>query len=248
MPTVTSSGRKQKPLAHKAPRRQLALEKAHQPGGTRERLLQAVSTVVRRDGLSRLTAVALTEEAGIAQPRFYRYFESLDACLAEAAERMARGFKDVTVGLRRQMRDPRDVNELSAHYRAVLEIALEQRPFLELALCTAHEPTILGKVLRRADRDVRETFADELFERGQHRGLSERDRAAVRRLADLILDSVQATIARLLTLPKGDAERAVETLARELALFTSGGTVAIFEQLLRRPMRRKERVDKERLE
>lgn len=210
---------------------------------TRERLLQAVFTVVRRDGLSRLTAVALTAEAGIAQPRFYRYFESLDTCLAEAAERMARGFKDVTVALRRQMRDPRDVAELSAHYRAVLEMALQQRPFVELALRTAHEPTVLGKVLRRADGDVRQTFADELYERGQRAGLRERDRAAVRRLADLILDSVHATIARLLTQPENEASRAVETLARELALFTSAGTAAIFEDVLKRPARRRARIE-----
>ncbi|HMJ12635.1 MAG TPA: TetR/AcrR family transcriptional regulator [Polyangiaceae bacterium] len=206
---------------------------------TRERLLRAVFSVVRRDGLSRLTAVALTAEAGIAQPRFYRYFDSLDSCLAEAAERMAKGFKDVTVALRRQMRDPRDVHELSAHYRAVLEMALQQRTFVELALRTAHEPTVLGKVLRRADGDVRQTFADELYERGQGAGLRERDRAAVRRLADLVLDSVYATIARLLTQPEDEASRAVETLAHELALFTSAGTVAIFEHLLKRPTRRR---------
>jgi AcrR family transcriptional regulator len=208
---------------------------------TRERLLQAVFTVVRRDGLSRLTAVALTEEAGIAQPRFYRYFDSLDACLAEAAERMASGFKDVTVALRRQMRDPRDIDELAAHYRAVLEMALEQRPFLELALRTAHEPTVLGNVLRRADADVRQTFADELFERGRRAGLCEPDRAAVRRLADLILDSVHGSIARLLSLPAAGAERAVETLASDLAHFTSAGTLAIFERLLQRPARKRTR-------
>jgi AcrR family transcriptional regulator len=210
-------------------------------GSTRERLLQAVFSVVRRDGLSRLTAVALTAEAGIAQPRFYRYFESLDACLAEAAERMAAGFKDVTVALRRQMRDPRDIAELAAHYRAVFEMALQQRAFVELALHAAHEPTVLGKTLRRADADVRQTFADELLERGVRAGLHERDRPAVRRLADLILDSVHASIARLLAMPQADAARAIEALALELAHFTSAGTVAFFEQLLRRPARRRTR-------
>lgn len=222
------------------PRARVA-ETADDGSRTRERLLQAVFTVVRRDGLSRLNAVALTTEAGIAQPRFYRYFESLDACLAEAAERMALGFKDVTVALRRQMRNPGDIDELSAHYRAVFEMALQQRPFLELALRTAHEPTVLGTVLRRADADVRQTFADELFERGLRAGLGERDRPAVRRLADLILDSVNASVARLLALPAADAGAAIETLASDLAHFTSAGTVAIFEQLLRRPARRRAR-------
>ena len=56
---------------------------------TRLRLLQATLNLIERDGLASLTTARITGEAGLAQPSFYQYFRSLDACLTEAGRYVA---------------------------------------------------------------------------------------------------------------------------------------------------------------
>lgn len=204
------------------------------PPSTRERLLRAVVTVAGRDGLGKLTTVSVTAEAGIAQPRLYRYFPSVEACVLEATERAAAGFQRVTAELRREMRDPGDVRELSAHYRAVFRLALRERGMSELALRSRHEPSVLGEALRKSDAEGRQAFADELCARGRRAGLRPGDRARVELLAHTIFDAVYGALVRLL---RGEGA-SLELVAEELAHFTSAGTRAAFEHLLQRPTRR----------
>ena len=56
---------------------------------TEERLLDALETVLVRDGLRQLSLNAIVEEAGVGKPLLYRYFTNLQGLLAAWAERRA---------------------------------------------------------------------------------------------------------------------------------------------------------------
>jgi len=65
------------------------------PGAARERLLEAASRCVARDGLAGLAMAAVAEEAGVSRPTVYRYFEDrralLEATLFFAGRTLASG-------------------------------------------------------------------------------------------------------------------------------------------------------------
>ena len=54
---------------------------------TEERLLDALETVIQRDGLSNLGVNAVIEEAGVTKPLLYRYFGNLEGLIHAWGER-----------------------------------------------------------------------------------------------------------------------------------------------------------------
>src|SRR5215470_2800500 len=85
MSPAPASRSSRSPLRPEPPRPRLAWAgRPPQPAAARERLLDAASRCVARDGLAVTGIASVADEAGVSRPTVYRYFADRDA-LVEAA-------------------------------------------------------------------------------------------------------------------------------------------------------------------
>lgn len=203
--------------------------------GTKERLVQATIAIIRSEGLAALTTVRITAEAGIAQPRFYRYFDSVEKCQEAAAEQVVAGLKTMYSVQRIQMTDGGNLKQLATHYRGIFDAVLKDRVFYELRMRYRSDPSPLGQCIRKADQEERDLAVTDLQHRMKSERLSPRQVAAIPRFSDVISDSVGSAVMRVLYDPSIDPD----VLANDLAAFTLGGLPGAFRRIA--PKRRKQR-------
>src|ERR1041385_34971 len=202
---------------------------------TRQRLVQAVIDIVRGDGLGALTTVEVTRRAGIAQPGFYKHFPNVDACLEEATKQMLEGMRETYNAMRRRIRDRTDLDEVAAHFEAVLDTVHVDRPFNELITRYRRDTSPLGKAIRESEERVTRDFVEDLWAELRRAGMRAEHRSEVELLGELLLGSVGACVERVID--GRDADR--PKLARELATFMIAGTRGVLGRLLDEDGRRR---------
>ncbi len=202
---------------------------------TRQRLIQAALDIVRGDGLGALTTVEITRRAGIAQPGFYKHFPNVDACLEEATKQALDGMRETFNAMRRRIKNRTDLDEVAAHFEAVLDAVYVDRPFNELITRYRRDPSPLGKAIREVEERVTRDFTDELWAELRKAGLRPEHRGDVELLSEILFASIGACVERVID--GRDADR--PKLARELAAFVIAGTRGVLSRLFDEDGRKK---------
>ena len=103
---------------------------------TRERMLTAAISLLRREGLSAVSVSRVAKEVGVHPSLFYAHFKNIDAFLAAAAQRVIETLAPVDRELRRELmkRAVTDRRQLARYFEHAFERWLEQRAFVELLL------------------------------------------------------------------------------------------------------------------
>jgi AcrR family transcriptional regulator len=204
---------------------------------TRQRLIQAVIDIVRAEGLGSLTTVEITRRAGIAQPGFYKHFRNVDECLEEATKQVLSGMRETVNAMRRRIRDRTDLDEVTAHFEAVLDAVYADTPFNELIQRYRRDPSPLGQAIRDVEGRVNQDFVEELWAELRQAGMRAEHRGEVELLSELLLGSLRSCVERVID--GRDADR--PKLARELAGFMIAGTRGVLGRLLDEDGRRRPR-------
>jgi AcrR family transcriptional regulator len=77
-----------------------------QPDAARQRLVDAASRCIARDGLAATSVASVAAEAGVSRPTVYRYFDDRDELVREALSAAAEGLRATILGRIREMHDP----------------------------------------------------------------------------------------------------------------------------------------------
>jgi AcrR family transcriptional regulator len=171
-----------------APRRRGTL------AATRQKLLDATISIVRREGVAALTTVRIMQLAGFAQSAFYLHFRSVPECLRAAAEQVAERIRRF-VAEHRQAASASTDGGLAAvvgHYDAVLALFEQERAFAELFLRYRRDVSPLGKVMRQLHQELRADLEADLLRSADLAGLPPAAHDRVRMQADFVLANVLA--------------------------------------------------------
>ena len=172
-------------------------DSAQQPGKrrddrrerTRERMLAAAISLLRREGLSAVSVSRIAKEVGVHPSLFYAHFKNIDAFLAAAAQRVIETLAPVDRELRRELmkRAVTDRRQLARYFEHAFERWLAQRPFVELLLAHRLDRSSMGEALRPSLSAMREDLTAELWDLAAEVGVDGKYIAEVRALADLHL-------------------------------------------------------------
>ena len=126
---------------------------------TEEKLLDALETVIQRDGLAHLGVNAVIEEAGVTKPLLYRYFGSLEGLIQAWGERRRIWPTDF-------MPPGDDVNNHDAYFSGLMRIAshLKEHPLAAELLAVDLQPNgelgeILDELKQQAARQIQPQLA-----------------------------------------------------------------------------------------
>ena len=195
---------------------------------------------MRGEGLGSLTTVEITRRAGIAQPGFYKHFRNVDECLEEATRQALDGMRETFNAMRRGIRNRQDLDEVAAHFEAVLDTVFADRPFNELVLRYRRDPSPLGRAIREVEGRVIHDFAEELWGVLRQTGMRAEHRGEVELLSELLFGSVAVCIERVID--GRDADR--PQLARELAAFMIAGTRGVLGRMFEEDGRKRNQKPK----
>ncbi|RDI94449.1 TetR/AcrR family transcriptional regulator [Meiothermus sp. QL-1] len=156
---------------------------------TRERLIEATIRLLKQKGLGAISTARVAREAGIVQSGFYAHFESLEACIAEAARRIGNRIRITLVhGLERiRHQGAGDYTLIKEQYQRLLAELQEQWIFVELFVRYFREPSPLGQALAQVHEKLRAELITHLQEVLKPLGLENRDQAQLGYLADLLI-------------------------------------------------------------
>jgi len=125
---------------------------------TRLRLIEAVLSHIRENGMSGLTTGRVAEAAGIAQSSFYVHFKDMDAALQAAADKMGQEMR----GRLREQRERVDLSRAPKHnlraaYEGTLRALLAYPAVTDLMLSRRRDKNSpLGETLRALIAEARE--------------------------------------------------------------------------------------------
>ncbi len=127
---------------------------------TENRLLDALETVLIRDGIRHLSLNAIVDEAGVAKPLLYRYFDNLPGLLTAWVER--RG--GLPVGVAEAPDEPGRSREVTAAFRRQVADGLVQS-----AESLRRQPIILEMLAEEltADSEISAPFAKARRKQGE---------------------------------------------------------------------------------
>ncbi len=134
------------------------------PEQTRDQLVQAAMELFRQGGATAVTTTSVTHAIGLAQSGFYQHFASVEECLQEAAEKCAEKFrKFVGDHLRVAQSDSKNPIEAhTTHFRAVLQLCLDERPLAELLMRRRHEDSPIGRTMKKLHEAMRDDLINNL--------------------------------------------------------------------------------------
>lgn len=180
--------------------------------------MQAAITIIRAEGRGALTTVRITDEAGIAQPRFYRYFDNVDQLLEAAAATVVSHLADGNEVHLEAIENPADASQLAKLYLKIFDEVEREGVFYELAARYRHHPSELGERIRESDRKTFDHTVEHLLSAVKRP--TKRQKTAAPHVASMIYAAIDGAIARLISEPDIDRKH----LASELAEFVIGGT------------------------
>jgi AcrR family transcriptional regulator len=127
------------------------------PEHTREQLVQSAMELFRQGGTAAVTTTSVTRAIGLAQSGFYQHFSSVEECLQEAAKLCAEKFRKFVVD-HLQVAQSDSQNPFEAHvmhFRAVLQLCLDERPLAELLVRRRHEDSPIGQTMKKLHDGMR---------------------------------------------------------------------------------------------
>ncbi len=194
---------------------------------TRERLIAGALELLHTGGESAVSTVSVTRAAGVVQSAFYQHFANVEACLAEAAERVARHIREAVADARRAMYQagPGTGKDLEHFYRSVFALVESQRPTVELFLRHRTDALALGGVMHRLAADLRCDLARDLADQVARNGLPPLPPGWVEAVAENLMGASWSAIEATLN-GRGPG---VEGSARLLAAFSTGACLAVLE-------------------
>ena len=146
----------------------------------------------------RITSGRIAEQAGLAQPTFYTYFKSVDACLLAAAEYAAERIAEQSS--RRRQRFVAlawSVDALQRDVRTWLEQTRETGPLRAAFVRYRNDRTALGEVVRRIHERNCSELASQLQELARRCGCTGEHPQEFRVQAELMV-SATATVGQLI--------------------------------------------------
>ncbi len=215
--SLIRAGRSSLALLHSEPK--VVRKTDRRPRGskkkTRHDLLSAAKKIIRTEGVSALTTVRVTSEAGLAQSGFYAHFSTMDECLYAAAGEIAETIR-ASIAERRQKLYSESLGSQHAtveFYRSLLYMLSQEKDVVEILLHNQGDKSPLGKSMRRVMESIRGEFVNDLWQVAQQLGVCAHDRERVELLAEFILGSVVAAATAMLERRMPDADLAAEELA-----------------------------------
>lgn len=178
---------------------------------TRERLLDALATLLDRHEFSELTVSQIAAEAGLAHGTFYRYFSDKNAALSAAALRIREEVERSRPDLEVQAESPAAERERIRDWVVTILRAPVGRPGLlrEWYAALARDPALKAERARR-QADLRAAFAGYLQRLGDAGSIS---LARPAELADALLTAIDGAIRGLALDQKPFPERTITGFA-----------------------------------
>ncbi len=134
-----------KPIRRRTPARR----RAPAPGPVRERILDAAMTVLRQEGIQRLTQVEVAKRAGVRQSHLTYYFPSRTDLLDAIAARFVDG---LTAGVGRAGGQTRDPGSALAHLAKAIADPEHMRMFIGVIVEADQDPATRALLLRGTER------------------------------------------------------------------------------------------------
>lgn len=189
---------------------------------THRRLLDATIELVREHGAGAVNTVKVTERAGVAQSVFYAHFESVAACLTEAATDVVERVDKLNARIReeqnleaRTVEELLDIDGMTDAFERSLAIMVENAEFVDIFIRFVRDPSPLGEPLRRSWVRMHEGLTDDLVRAAERTGLVT-DRRRVGALAEIVM-GLTSNATETLRYRRVDSRRG---LARMLAVMT----------------------------
>ena len=129
-------------------------------------MLEAAAELLRQEGLTSLTTVRITKEAGIVQSGFYAHFKNPEHLQQELAERAGRDLRERMAAWMAALRaGGSDLVSLQRGYREVLGVFSRDEGLIDLFLRYRRSPSPLGVVLGHLHTQLRADFFQYVRER-----------------------------------------------------------------------------------
>ena len=188
------------------------------PEQARRNLLDAALAVIRTEGIAAATTVSITRQAKVSQSSFYQHFNSVDQCLKEAAEKVAREIRQFIADDRRRIHAEGASDEVhAAHYLAILHLFQQQRPLAEVLLRGRFDPSPVGQVMGKLVDQIRDDLRQYLWGTAQQLGIAEKHQPRAALLAEFIQAKVMAAGEALLAGRIAEEKLLAEELAATVA-------------------------------
>ena len=185
---------------------------------TREQLLDAAIDLLRRDGVSAVSTVSVTNAIGLAQSGFYQHFSSVEECLEAAAQQCTLQLRKFVVdhleATQQETEDPLAAHV--RHYQAMLDVCVNDHVVGELFLRRRFDESPVGRAMQDFHKALRDDLASNL--RSIARALDPRfgRDSRIPFLADFLLAMTMTAAERL----RDDSSNDSQQLADELAAYT----------------------------
>lgn len=196
---------------------------------TQQRLLSAVLKLLQEGGVSSISTVSATREAGMVQSAFYQHFNNLDECLAVAAGTVASQIRASVANARRTMYQSGagSGQDLEKFFWGVLQLAAQQRSVVLLFLRYRTDPLALNGVMYRLGKDLEADLARDLNDVVGKSGLFGLSPRCVEAVACNLMAASLASVEMSLSEPDLDNQE----LARLLAAFSEGACAAVVKSV-----------------
>lgn len=159
---------------------------------TRERLLEAASSMLLSNGEEAISASAVARAAGVANATFYEHFANRNDLLRTLAEGLFAKLRDELRGPRREaLEAPTSEERLRRQFRVPLEVLVANPRLSRLALRVRHQPeSALRQFSLRLAGSTRRDLVQELIDRG-YPASTPADQRKLEMIADINIAAVE---------------------------------------------------------
>ncbi|MFN3392025.1 MAG: TetR/AcrR family transcriptional regulator [Meiothermus ruber] len=182
---------------------------------TREKLIEATVRILSQEGLGAVSTARLAREVGIVQSGFYAHFDSLEACISVAAERIGERIRaSLAEGLELLgSQGPGDYHLVKAQYHRLLTELQQQWVFVELLIRYFRDPSPLGRALSRVQQGLRSDLVSYLTRVVEPLNWPKGGRPQAGFMADLLVSMTLSAVESLRWEPDLDRELVAHLLA-----------------------------------
>ncbi len=202
-------------------------------GPVRDRILDAVTSLIQSQGVESLTTVSIAKAAKIRQPNFYAHFRNIDDCLKQAAERIVGEYSTFDHESFRELQSAIESGQIYGemnlrYHRRLIEVLLDHRQVVELFLRHRHGTSAFALVMRRYDEQQVAFVRDALWGWAAQAGIDSKHHIEIAMLAETLHHSTGALVLSLIDGRVSDPDAA----ARVLASNADASIRATFRRLL----------------
>ncbi|MBN1655152.1 MAG: TetR/AcrR family transcriptional regulator [Deltaproteobacteria bacterium] len=174
---------------------------------TRQRLIDAVISIVCEEGVEALTTTRLTQYAQITQPGFYVHFKNIDHCLSVAAERIHERLIQLQAEARKSayykikgLNDFDRTEIISLSIAEMITAVLSEPRLLEIFIRYRHDRSPLGEAMRKVTEHLRLAIAEDALRLAKGSEVPERFyprfSAAAEVLTSVFIGALEACVAQ----------------------------------------------------